>query len=198
LNRFHRILCGSAFWKRKLERDIFPWVLQGTPLGDEVLEIGPGPGLTTDLLRARVAKLTTLEADRELARTLSRRLVGTNVTVVLQDTTEMQLPDSCFTSAVCMTMLHHVPSTDLQNRLLAEVARVLRPGAVFVGCDRIFRSRFDLTHLFDTKMPVPPKSLDGRLWSAGFERIEVEVRQYDFRFMAWKPARANAPGELSA
>jgi len=97
-----------------------------------------------------------------------------------------------------MTMLHHVPSVDLQNRVLAEVARVLCPGAVFVGYDRIFRSRFDLTHLFDTKVPVHPESLDRRLRWAGFEKIEVEARQHDFRFMARKPARADGRAEAIA
>ena len=180
-----------------MERDIVPWTLHDTSLGDEVLEIGPGPGLTTDLLRARVAKLTTLEVDRGLVKALSRRLAGTNVTVVLQDATEMQLPDACFTAAVCMTMLHHVPSTCLQDKVFAEVARVLRPGAVFVGCDRIFRSRFDLAHLFDTKVPISPESLSGRLWCAGFEKIEVVTRRHDFRFMAWKPGRADEPEDAT-
>ena len=63
MNRCHRFLCRSGIWKRTLERDIFPWVLERAQLGDEVLEIGPGPGLTTDLLRAssrssRLSKLT--------------------------------------------------------------------------------------------------------------------------------------------
>jgi ubiquinone/menaquinone biosynthesis C-methylase UbiE len=187
------MLCRSAFWRRKLERDIVPWTLHDISLGDEVLEIGPGPGLTTDLLRTRVAKLTTLEVDRSLARALSRRLTGTNVTVVHQDATEMRLRDACFTGVVCMTMLHHVPSIGLQDRVFAEVARVLRPGAVFVGCDRIFRSRFDVTHLFDTKVPILPESLLGRLRRAGFEKIEVVSRKHDFRFMAWKPGCADEP-----
>lgn len=103
----------------------------------------------------------------------------------------MKLPDERFSGAICMTMLHHVPSAGLQNRIFAEVARVLRPGAAFVGCDRIFRSRFDLTHLFDTKVPVLPESLYRRLRWAGFEKIEVEARQYDFRFIARKPVRAD-------
>ncbi len=56
--------------------------------------------------------------------------------------------------------------------------------------DRIFRSRFDLTHLFDTKLAVTPESLHWRLWWAGFEKIEVEARRHDFRFRAWKPVLA--------
>ena len=162
------------------------WMLRDARLGEEVLEIGPGPGLTTDLLRVRVAKLTTVEVDHDLAIKLSCRLAGTNVTVVAHDATEMQFPDASFTGAVCMTMLHHLPSAALQNRMFEEVARVLRPGAVFVGCDRLFHSRFDLTHLFDTKTPVQPGSLRGRLWLAGFDQIEIDIRKHDFRFMARK------------
>jgi hypothetical protein len=33
-------------------------------LGSDVLEVGPGPGGSTDLLHARVARLTCVEADR--------------------------------------------------------------------------------------------------------------------------------------
>jgi len=110
----------------------------------------------------------------------------------------MGLPDECFSGAICMTMLHHVPSAGLQNRVFAEVARVLCPGAVFVGYDRIFRSRFDLTHLFDTKVPVLPESLYRRLRWAGFEKIEVEARQHDFRFIARKPARVDEREEAIA
>jgi ubiquinone/menaquinone biosynthesis C-methylase UbiE len=170
---------------------MIPWVLQDTSLGDNALEIGPGPGLATDLLRTRVARLTALEADPLLAKNLSRRLSGTNVTVVEQDATKMQLPDACFSGAVSMTMLHHLSSVQRQDQMFEEVTRVLRPGAVFVGCDRIFRSRLDLTHLFDTKVPVPPESLHGRLWCAGFEKVQIEVRQHDFRFIGWKVGLTN-------
>jgi ubiquinone/menaquinone biosynthesis C-methylase UbiE len=45
----------------------------------------------------------------------------------------MSFPDATFDGAVSFTMLHHVPSEALQNRLLAEVARVLRPGSIFAG-----------------------------------------------------------------
>jgi SAM-dependent methyltransferase len=41
----------------------------------------------------------------------------------------MSFPVAAFDGAVCFTMLHHVSSEAMQNRLLAEVARVLRPGA---------------------------------------------------------------------
>jgi SAM-dependent methyltransferase len=187
MNRCHRFLCRSGIWKRTLERDIFPWVFERAQLGDEVLEIGSGPGLTTDLLRLRIRKLTAVEIDPSLAASLAQRLAGTNVTVLEQDATALRIPDVSFDGVVCLTMLHHVPSPELQDRLLGEVARVLRPGGSFVGCDLIFRSRFDLTHLFDTKVPVDPETFPARLQSAGFADIHIDVRKHAFRFQARRP-----------
>jgi 16S rRNA A1518/A1519 N6-dimethyltransferase RsmA/KsgA/DIM1 with predicted DNA glycosylase/AP lyase activity len=43
-------------------------------LGAELLELGPGPGVTTEVLRRRVARLTAVELDAALAARLARRL----------------------------------------------------------------------------------------------------------------------------
>jgi ubiquinone/menaquinone biosynthesis C-methylase UbiE len=47
----------------------------------------------------------------------------------------MPFDDESFSGAACFTMLHHVPSPEAQDRLFAEVGRVLRPGAPFAGTD---------------------------------------------------------------
>jgi len=42
---------ASPDWARMLETDLLPWLGRVADLGDDVLEVGPGPGLTTDKLR---------------------------------------------------------------------------------------------------------------------------------------------------
>src|SRR5215472_12628377 len=118
MNRLHRWLCRSDHWRATVRRRI-PWVLGDTDLGPNVLEIGPGPGLTTDLLRTSVPRLTALEIDATLAGSLSSRLKGSNVQVIEGDATQMPFRDSEFSGAVSFTMLHHIPSQDLQNKVLA-------------------------------------------------------------------------------
>ncbi len=73
-----------------------PWVLDGIDLGNHVLEVGPGPGLTTNLLRQRAARLTSIEIDARLASALRRRLDGTNVTVVEGDATALPFTDAAY------------------------------------------------------------------------------------------------------
>jgi len=165
-----------------------PWVLRDVELGANVLEIGPGPGVTTDWLRERVPALTCVEIDHQLALSLKVRLDGTNVTVVEGDATRMVFPESSFDSAVCFTMLHHVPSRELQDRLLAEACRVLMPGGLFLGSDSTSSLRFRLFHVFDTCTPVEPEDFARRLEKAGFGQIGIEKQpEYNtFKFRARK------------
>ena len=57
VNEEHLALCSSPQWARFVEDELLPWVLDGHDLGGAVLEVGPGPGLTTDVLRRRAARL---------------------------------------------------------------------------------------------------------------------------------------------
>jgi SAM-dependent methyltransferase len=184
MNRLHRWYCRSDAWRRALDERLLPWVLRGVALGDDVLEIGPGPGLTTDALRRRVSRLTSVEIDPRLAAALGARLCDTNVRVVNGDATGLAFPDACFSGAIACTMLHHVPSPGLQDRLLAEVRRVLRPGGVFVGSDSLPGLVFRLAHVCDTLVPVDAERFAARLERAGFRDVEVRVGGRAFRFRA--------------
>jgi len=186
MNLLHRWLCSSARWKKVVETYILPWTLEGLNLGSDVLEVGPGPGASTDLLHGRVARLTCVEADYRLAEKLRRRL-GQSVCVMCEDATAMSLPDASFDGAVCFTMLHHVPSIAKQDRLLREVARVLRPGGLFAGTDSLYSRSFRLLHVFDTMVVVDPVTFPARLRAAGFSEVDVDVMEpYAFRFRARK------------
>lgn len=112
MNRFHRWFCRSALWRRSLSETILPWALQDAELGQHILEVGPGPGLTTDILRRRFWQITSVEIDHRLADALRQRMIGTNVTVIEGDATAMPFADGSFTGAVSFTMLHHVPIPD--------------------------------------------------------------------------------------
>ena len=193
MNRLHRWYCQSSQWKQKLENKILPWSLGGVDLGDEVLEVGPGPGLTTDWLRRQCKTITSIEVDPELADTLDRRMAGTNVNVQCGDATAMPYGDCTFSGAVAFTMLHHVPSQELQDRVFAEVYRVLRPGGIFAGTDSTHSFLMRIFHIWDTLVLVDPKTLPARLEAAGFEEIKIEEGDGRFRFSARRLSQTFAP-----
>jgi SAM-dependent methyltransferase len=188
MNPQHLEVCSSEEWRATLRDMILPYALAGARLGDDVLEVGPGPGLTTDLLRADVPQLTAVEVDDDLAAALADRLAGTNVEVVHADATALPFDDGRFTGAISLTMLHHVPTPELQDRLFAEVARVLRPGGLFVAADSVASDDLAGFHEDDTYNPIDPETLAGRLGDAGFADIEVRSMEYGWAAHARRPS----------
>ena len=177
MNRFHRRYCAGPKWNALMRERLLPDALDGIELGDNVLELGPGPGLTTQALAPMTKHLTAIEIDRELAGVAADRTRPSgNVDVVLGDATDLPFGDAQFSSVVCMTMLHHLPDTAAQDRLFAEARRVLRPGGVLCGSDNLGKGlRFRLIHLGDTRTVVNPESLPARLTAAGFDRVDVRT-----------------------
>jgi SAM-dependent methyltransferase len=190
VNRLHNWYCDREQWKAHVRDDLVPPALRGVDLGDDVLEVGPGFGPATEVLAGRAQRVTALEIDPELAARL-RTWLPPSVEVVDGDGTAMPFEDGRFSAAASFTMLHHVPSERDQDRLLAEVNRVLRPGAVFTGTDSVGKGiGFALFHLGDIKVLIDPDELPPRLERAGFERIDVRSDGHTIWFRAYAGAAA--------
>jgi SAM-dependent methyltransferase len=184
VNEEHLRLCSSPEWGAYVAGDLLPWVLADHQLGDDLLEVGPGPGLTTDILRQHAGRVTAAELDADLAVGLAGRLAGTNVGVVAADATRLPFPAGRFTAVACLTVLHHIPSAGQQDTALAEMARVLRPGGLLVGSDGLDTPDRRRVHHDDIFVPVGPGTLPDRLRAAGFAGAQVEVRGDRLRFTA--------------
>jgi ubiquinone/menaquinone biosynthesis C-methylase UbiE len=187
MNENHARVCTSPEWAEHLQTEVLPAVVRDAELGEEMLEIGPGPGAATEWLRHKVKRLTAVEVDEAAAELLADRYADTNVAIVVGSGTELGYPEASFDSVGTFTMLHHVPTVALQNKILAEAFRVLRPGGVLVGSDSLASSGLHEFHEGDTYNPVEPASLLTRLQTVGFGAITVAV-DYDLRFTARKPA----------
>jgi SAM-dependent methyltransferase len=173
--------CASEDWRRMVQDDILPEALQGIELGDAVLEIGPGPGFTTDILRTMTAHLTAVELDEGLASKLATRLAGGNVEVVVGDATSLAYEADRFTGAASFNMLPHIAPAAAQDRVFSELARVLVPGSILVAVDGTYNEGTAAFHEGDTYNPIPPGDLERRLGRAGFE--DVEVRTHELLWM---------------
>ena len=196
MNDAHIALLTSPERSRYLEANLLPWVL--ARIGDhadraDVLEVGPGPGRMTDLLAPLVDRLTALEVDEGLARALASRFEGTNVEVVHGDGTAMNFHADRFGAVFCFTMLHHIPSPDLQDRLFAEMCRVARSGGQVIGVDSLDTAQLREFHIDDTWVPVDLETLGARLATAGLVDVTVEAWEAPtrvgpkVRFTATKP-----------
>jgi SAM-dependent methyltransferase len=187
VNWLHRKLCRSERWRQRVEAELLPWTLRGVELGQDLLEIGPGPGATTDVLKRLKCRLTVLEIEATAAAALRERLKGTNVRVVHGDGAAMPFAEGSFSGVVAFTMLHHVRTAVAQDGLLSEARRVLCPGGVFAGLDGVNSLLFRLAHLGDGYLPVALDTFGRRLQAAGFKDVTIEQCGRRFRFQAKRP-----------
>ena len=186
MNEYHK-LCGSDEWRAVVRDSILPWALGDLDLGDDVLEVGPGYGATTDVLGKLVPKLTAVEIDPDLAAMLMDRFAGNgSVSIVRGDATALAFPDERFSGAASFTMLHHVPTAALQDRLFAEIGRVLRSGGVFVVGDSLASSELEAHHESDTYNPIDPETLVVRLEASGLAEVEVKTNPFGWTARAKK------------
>src|ERR1700744_3974673 len=188
MNFAHNRLCAGKGWAEFVDGKLLPWGLADVELGDRVLEVGPGFGATTRRLADRTPSLTVLELDQRYCRKLTAEL-GDRVEVTQGDATQMPYEDNQFSAVLCFTMLHHIDSPQLQDRLLAEAARVLEPGGTFAGTDSVGGSlRFRLLHVGDTLTLIDPAAFPGRLTRAGLGAPAVQGGGGRMRFSARRPA----------
>lgn len=186
MNEDHAILCASPEWAEHLESEVLAPLVAGVDLGDELLELGPGPGAATRWLRHRVRRLVALELDATAAARLARELAGSNVTVDVGDCTRAPYPDASFDSVGSFTMLHHLPTQALQFATLCEAFRLLRPGGVLLGADSLASQELHGFHAGDTYNPIDPARLLVLLQAAGFARLTLTV-DHGLLFTAHKP-----------
>jgi len=193
MNENHAQVCGSPEWAAYLQDEILPSLTQHADLGDEMLEIGRGPGAATSWLRDRVKKLTVVEIEEAAAAKLTQRYQGSNVEVVIGDATELSYPDASFDSVGSFTMLHHVPTAALQNKILAEAFRVLRPGGVLIASDSVASNGLHEFHADDTYNPIEPGTVITRLQTIGFGDLIVMVNER-LQIVARKPSPEESEG----
>lgn len=101
------------------------------------LEVACGPGLISRALASRVGSVTGIDltpAMVEEARRGARSARIDNVSFTVGDATSLTYPDGSFDGAITRFSFHHIPSPD---RVLNEMARVVRPGGAIVVGDQL-------------------------------------------------------------
>src|SRR5260370_16670290 len=99
MNRYETWFCGTRVWRWITRRQLLPWILQGSELGEHVLELGAGPGAATEELRRLAARVTSLEYDHAFAAKLGARVNGSNAAVIQGDAAMLPFADGAFSSA---------------------------------------------------------------------------------------------------
>jgi ubiquinone/menaquinone biosynthesis C-methylase UbiE len=203
MNRFENWFCASRAWRTVTRKQLLPWLLAGTELGEHVLEIGAGPGAATEELRKRSGRVTSLEYSYDFAARLAPRdqktttsnVPGAKITetrsrngvVVQGDASVLPFAESTFSTAVAILVLHHLRTHEAQERALREIFRVLRPGGAFLAVEIEDGWLNRIAHIRSTFVPLRAREVPARFAAAGFCDVTYSIRHGAFRVKAVRP-----------
>jgi 2-polyprenyl-6-hydroxyphenyl methylase/3-demethylubiquinone-9 3-methyltransferase len=180
-------------------------------VGLKILDVGSGGGLLAEEFARLGCAVTGVDPSRDSVAVAGEHARDEGLRIEYQVAAGERLPfeDGSFEAAYCCDVLEHVESVPAT---LAEIARVLRPGAVFLydTVNRTARSRlmmikvaqeWKLTRwaepdLHDWRMFIKPAELEGWLAEAGFEvrdRVGMAPRR---PLSALRAMRARAKGAI--
>lgn len=153
----------------------------------EVLDVGCGDGAVAQLLAPRAKSYTCLDRNERMIEAARRRLADHDVRCVVGSADALPFDDSRFDQVLLFHVLTQVPQP---SKVIAEAARVLRPGGSLVVLALEAHDHADITAAYHDVHPgFRPAALRKMLQAEGLqvERCEVtsrERRQPNFRVIS--------------
>ncbi|SRR6266702_2090946 len=97
--------------------------------GERVIDVGCGTGSLTLLIpdRANVATIEAIDYEEQFVDALRQRNTDPRISARQADACAIPFGDNQFDRALCMLVLHFVPTPD---QAIAEMLRVVRPGGI--------------------------------------------------------------------
>lgn len=135
---------ADAIWPQEL-----PLIRRYRPT--EILDVGCGTGeitvrLADEFSAARITGIDLIESHLELARQKAARFGG-RVTFRAADAFELPFGDGTFDLVVCRHLVQSIPTPE---RVLAEMVRVAKPGAML----HVIAEDYDMIHAAPTRVDV--------------------------------------------
>jgi ubiquinone/menaquinone biosynthesis C-methylase UbiE len=148
--------------------------------GERALDVGAGAGALAFALAPRVREVVAVEIDEELVAR-ARADAPANVEVLVGDGEHLPFDRASFDFSGTLRTLHHTPRPEL---LVAELARVTRPGGTILVVDQLAPAdplvAFELTRFEHARDPSTTRiladaDLRGLFDSNGLKLLREEV-----------------------
>jgi SAM-dependent methyltransferase len=159
---------ASEEWKQGLVDDV---LLRLVPAGGTVLEIGPGGGRWTEVIAPRAQRTIVADVSTTVLALVAQRVAGVE-TVLSPGARLPGVADASVDAVWSFDVFVHVAPAD-QAGYLAEIARVLRPGAIAVIHHADGRNRGALPSRAGWRAPMTTRLFAALAARAGLTATDV-------------------------
>lgn len=159
--------------------------------GEQVLDVGCGPGTLAIAMKSRVAagEVYGIDASSEMIEVAKEKAAkaGSKTDFQVALIEALPFPDASFDLVTSSLMLHHLPD-DLVKKGLEQVRRVLKPGGRFTVMDFAAASHSPIGHVLalfgHARGESSVDKLTAAVKGAGFSDVElVPTRHKNFAFI---------------
>jgi SAM-dependent methyltransferase len=126
---------GYNEWLYRAKRRALRRALRGVPEGATALDLGSGTGWVVEQLLAAGLKVEGCDIAELAVKQLSERFPQAAFFQTTLGSEPLPRPDASFDVVTCLDVTYHVTDDAAWQAALAEVARVLRPGGMFIASD---------------------------------------------------------------
>lgn len=117
-----------------------PWIELLKPLedvfGNSVLDIGCGNGRHLVELAKRASIAIGIDLSKHLIKIAKTRLSKLRLTdramLMVADALFMPFRQACFDNVICIAVIHHIPTKRLRQKVIIEMAEVLKSGGLAI------------------------------------------------------------------
>ena len=110
---------------------IFELVKKWVGNGQRVLDVGCGDGRYFEALKDKKANYVGVDNCEALIKK-TRKYENRKTKFLVGDILDLPFGDNQFDYVLCIAVLHHIPSRELQLKALCEMRRVLKPGGKLI------------------------------------------------------------------
>jgi SAM-dependent methyltransferase len=169
-------LYEGAEFGRLVDDEFLPELLELTDLGDDPLYLVAGPASAAPALRAHAPRLTVAQFDPAFTAPVVAGFADDPGTCADEvEPTALPYAADRFSAATVILSLLHLDSAEAQDAALAELARVLRPGALLAGFNAIDGPHLRRLDAERRTVPMDPLTVPARLERAGFTDVREDV-----------------------
>src|SRR5258708_7731461 len=179
MNRYETWFCGTRLWRWVTRRQVLPWVLQGSQLGEHVLELGAGPSGATEELRRLPAPVTSLQYQHALSPKLGAPVNGPQATV----NPSAPLAGILTTTRTACGLTFIPPKSELQQKLPVERGRLPACGQRAKFGARLHHAQNGIARddANDLRRAVCDATHDGHLIDIGAQKPLEQTQKRFFR-----------------